>query len=300
MKYARFILGLMLVSLLFLTACKKEATQEKGAFMGGTQGVVTKFEPFGVEENGVFSIFDTETFPIEVTLQNKGEYQIQPNDVSVKLLGPAPDEVQGISARTLKNKAAIDKISEFVPNGGEETVSFATDAKYNNDVQGVIERDWFASVEYRYKTMLIIPEVCLKEDITDDRVCEVQEVKKYFVSGAPIIATSVEEDTAGRGIMALKIKIKDVGNGDVTRVGEGFEATTDKLAFSLDDNAWECKSSGRINEARLQNDEAEIICKLKEPLKKGDLFTKQLTLTLDYLYRDLVQETLRIKESADN
>ena len=43
---------------------------------------------------------------------------------------------------------------------------------------------------------------------------------------------------------------------------------------------------------------AEIVCKLKEPLQENDLFTKQLTLTLDYTYRDLVQETLRIRESA--
>ncbi len=77
MKYiqSRLIVTLI-VGLFLLTACGNQdspTTGKKGAFIGGTQGVAAVFEPFGVEENGVFSIFDTEAFPIEVTLKNKGE-----------------------------------------------------------------------------------------------------------------------------------------------------------------------------------------------------------------------------------
>ncbi|MBI2146226.1 hypothetical protein HYU22_02710 [Candidatus Woesearchaeota archaeon] len=281
-----------------LTACSSDQqTQQKGAYIGGTDGVTADFEAFGVEEDSVFTIFDTESFPIELTLKNKGEYDLQPRDIKVRLLGPAPTEFSGIASRELQNQQAIDKISELTPTGGEETITFARDAKYQGIVPGVIDREWFANVEYKYQTYGLVPEVCLKEDLTDKRICDVKQTKEFFVSGAPVTITTVEEDTAGRGIMALKFTIKNVGGGDVAKVGGEF-GVHDQLAYSMDDSAWECKSGGRVNEARLIEDQAEIVCKLKQPLQKNDLFTKQVKLTLEYTYRSIVQEKLRIKESA--
>lgn len=292
------IIPFLILGLLLITACEQKTTAAaKGAYIGGTQGVIAVFEPFGVEEEGVYSIFDEETFPLEVTVRNKGEYELKAGDVKVKLLGPSPEEFSGISAWELSNKAAIEAISELVPSGGEEMLSYAADAKYKSSITGAIEREWFANVEYRYNTFLIIPEVCLKEDLTDERVCMVQESKTFFVSGAPITVKSVEEDTAGKGIMALKIKISNAGTGKVTLPGEDF-GVRNTLAYSIDDNAWECKSGGKVNEARLVDGEAEIICKLKTALAEGHISTKQVKLTFDYKYRDLIQEKLRIKQSA--
>lgn len=294
----RYLAPLILVALI-LTACAPEAAiPEKRVFIGGSQGIVINFEPFGVEEEGLYTIFDTETFPIEVTLRNRGEYVLQPGEATVKLLGPSREEFTGIPSWELSNTDTIDKISELVPEGGEETLSFTSDAKYVGEVIGLMERTWLANVEYNYQTYLVVPEVCLKEDLTDPRVCEVKEAKTFHVSGAPITVNSVEESTAGKGIMALKIKINNVGGGKATKLGEDF-GVREELTFSLDDPAWECKSGGRVDEARLVNGQAEIICKLKEPLAEGTLATKQVKLTLDYKYRDLIQEQLGIKESAE-
>lgn len=284
--------------MLFATACQSNQQQPAapGAFLGGTQGIVANFETFGVEENGVYTIFDTETFPLEVTLQNKGEYNLQPADVTITLLGPSPSEFTGIADYELQNIGIIETTSDLVPTGGEETISFASDAKYNARVTGVADRKWFANIEYKYQTYAIVSEVCLKEDLTDTRVCDVKGAKVFAVSGAPVTVTSVEEDTAGRGIMALKFKIRNVGGGRVTKLGEIF-GINDKLAFSLDDLDWECKSAGKVDEARLVNGEAEIVCKLKNALPAGTIATKQVQLTLDYQYRSLIQETLLIKKS---
>ncbi|MDP3640307.1 MAG: hypothetical protein Q8R53_03845 [Nanoarchaeota archaeon] len=292
------VFGILLLSIFLVSCGPQQQAPSQGAFLGGTQGVLADFEPFGVEEEGKFTIFDTETFPLEVTLRNKGEYDLQPGDMKAKLLGPSPDEFSGIPAFEKQNAGIIDKISELVPLGGEETLSFASDAKYEQDVTGAIDREWFASLEYKYQTYLILPEVCLKEDITDERICEVNEAKTFFVSGAPVTVTSVEESTAGKGIMALRIKVKNVGGGEVARLGEAF-GIRDELSYSIDDPAWECKSGGKVNEARLDNGEAEIVCKLKAALAEGTLSTKQVSLTFDYRYRDLIQETLRIKQSVE-
>mgnify|MGYP001570413156 CR=1 FL=1 len=295
----KFIIPVFIMALLFLTACQQQQQQTaKGAFIGGTQGVVPQFEAFGVEEEGMYAIFDEESFPLEVTLRNKGEYAVQPNEVSVKLLGPSQNEFSGIALWELKNTLALDSISELVPAGGEETLTFGSEAKYTQKVTGIVDREWFANVEYRYQTYLIVPEVCLKEDLTDQRVCNVKEAKTYFVSGAPITVRSVEEDTAGKGIVALKIVVSNAGTGKVTKAGEEF-GVRNVLSYSTEDSAWECKSGGKVNEARLDEaGQAEIVCKLKEALPEGHISTKQVQLTLDYKYRDLIQEKLRIKQSS--
>ncbi|MBI2573244.1 hypothetical protein HYV86_05265 [Candidatus Woesearchaeota archaeon] len=290
-----FVLSMLIVS----CGTSDPQAQTGSVFKGGSQGVLAHFEPFGVEESGIQSIFDSEAFPIEVTVNNKGEYKIQPADIDVELLGPSTEEFQGIASRTLANQDELEEISDLSPEGGEETIAFASDARFNGEVTNYLDRDWFANLEYNYKTYLVIPEVCLKEDLTDDRVCNVNEKKSFFVSGSPITVESVEQDTAGKGVMALKIKIKNTGTGDVTKVGSEFDETREELAFSIDDADWECKSAGKVNEARLYNGQAELLCKLKNPLDADELSTKQVRLTFDFRYRELVKQSLRIKESAN-
>jgi hypothetical protein len=300
MKNKKLLIAILLISLLLITSCKEGEKKKdtKGAFIGGSQGITANFEAFGVEEDEVYSIFDTETFPIEVTLHNKGEYEIQPNDIVVNLLGPSQSEFSGISSWEKNNQDLVDKISDLVPTGGEETITFGDDVKYTNVATGLTERIWFANIDYNYKTFVLVPEVCLKEDLRDKRVCTVKENKQFSVSGAPIQVDSVLEDTAGKGIMALRFKIKNSGNGKVTKL-DGEFGVSQRLTYSLDDADWECKSGGKVNEARLIDGQAEIVCKLKTALAKSHISTKQVKLTLDYKYRDIIQEKLRIKESAE-
>ncbi len=299
MNIKHLILFLVLISSLFLVSCTdtKKTTTTSKVFIGGTQGAVTKFEAFGVTENNIYTVFDTEEFPLEVTLTNKGEYDLKAGDVEVTLLGPSQKEFTGISSWKLKNTGKIDKISKLLTTGGEETISFAKNAKYKGDVTGLQQRTWFANADYNYETYLIVPEVCLKEDLTDKRVCKVSEKKTFHVSGAPVTVTSVEQSTAGKGIMALKIKISDKATGKVTKQGKDF-GTREELTFSIDDSEWECKSGGRVNEAKLIKDEAEILCKLKKALTKNTLSTRQLKVTFKYKYRSLIQEKLGIKETT--
>ena len=115
MKRLLLILTLM-TSLLVLTACDGEDTQTSitGAYLGGTQGIVAEFEPFSVEEDGVYSMFDTEPFPLEVTLFNKGEYEIQPGDVNVELKGPVYD-FTGIASFLLQNEGINKALGDLPP-----------------------------------------------------------------------------------------------------------------------------------------------------------------------------------------
>ena len=153
---------------------------------------------------------------------------------------------------------------------------------------------------YDYKTHVIINDVCFKEDLSDNKICEVQQSKTFALSGAPIAVTAVEEDSAGKGVIVLRIKLQNVGTGDSTLVGEDFDARFDQVGYEIDEpERWECKSGGRENVARFVDNLAEVVCKLKQPLQEGDLFTKVVTFTAKYKYRELAQEKLRIKESVN-
>ena len=292
---------LLLISLLLIAACgPAKQAPTKGAFLGGTSGLIASFEPFSVQENGVFAVFDSEDFPIDVDLKNKGEETVAPGKVKLKLLGPAKDDFQNVPAWELMNKKEIEKISEFNPDGGDEVVSFTpTRAKFKSKVTGFTDVTWNLEYAYDYKTYLIINDVCFKGDITDSKVCDVKGARTFSVSGAPITVNAISEDVGGKGVVLLKIDLRNAGKGSSTKIGSAFDNRFDLLAFSIDEpEKWECKSGGRENEARLISGNAQIICRLKTPLDVNDLFVKNLRLTLQYTYKDLVKEKLRIKESV--
>lgn len=298
----RVVIGLGFLLLLTVAACAPdEAPAVESVFRGGTQGIGAQFEPFGVQEGGVFTIFDTETFPIEVTLKNKGEEDVAAGNAVVTLRGINLNDFGGIAAGSLMNTQTIQKVSEFNVEGGEQLVDFTPGegARYKFRVTGFYQPDIFATIDYKYKTYVIVPQVCFKEDLRDTSVCTVQEAKTFFVSGAPVTVTKVEEDVAGRGVVVLLMTIENVGGGKVTLQNADFDARFGQVGFKLETEPekWECRSGGRENEARLVDGKAVITCKLKQPLPEDTLFTKQIELTLEYKYQTLIQQTIKIKES---
>ncbi len=302
----RIIIFTLLVGMLLLTACSSEeqpaAPQQGNAFIGGTTGVEAQLEPLGfTEDSGVQSIYDTDNFPLDVVFRNKGEQNLEAGQLRARLLGPAQEEFENIPSWELTNAGAIEKISEFDPEGGEEIISFTPDqdAQYTGTVVGFTPITWNVEYDYDYKTHVIVNDVCFKGDPTDPKVCTLKEAKTFSVSAAPITVTTVAEDTAGRGVPILKIEVSNGASGNVAIIGQEFDNRFGQVAYTIDEpEKWECKSGGRENEARLRDGKATIICKLREALTESDLYTKSIKFTLDYTYRELVKEELQIKESA--
>ena len=293
---------LLALTCLFIVGCgdTETSTASSGkAYIGGDAGVTAAFEQFATIEGDLYTIYDSQTFPLEVTIHNKGEYKLKPKDVKVKIIGVSEDEFSGIAKWEKTNTQDVDKISELNKEGGQETISFSSDVKYASKVTGLLDRTFFATVDYNYETYVLVPEVCLKENLADKKVCEVKEAKDVESSSGPVTVTAVQEDTAGKGVIALKLSVKKTGEGIVTLQGTEFKPTQDKIAFTLNDPAWKCTSSGKENEARLLNNEAEIVCKLKDPLKKDTLAIKQVKMTLKYTYRDTIEEKIRIKQTDE-
>lgn len=292
------LFSLILVGL-FLVACGEQPqTQTKDVFFGGTNGVEAKFELMGGEQDNIDTVYDTDSFLVEVTLNNKGEQELAPGDAKVRLLGLPPVNFQGIASWELSNKDIVDKVSELNKAGGQETLSFGSAVKYLPKITTYADLEWIAEVTYQYQTHIRVDNVCFKGNLNDKRVCEVIETKKFHVSGAPITVTSAKEDTAGSGIVALTLEVKNANPGKSTK-GPDFNTNFNTFGFTIDEpELWDCKSAGKIGEGRFDETGAALItCKLKNPLAKGDLYTKNIGLTLDYKYQSLAQTKLRVKES---
>ncbi len=307
---------LLIISLLMLVGCQGDnaattTTSSESPYLGGSKGITAEFLDMGVynDETGIEEIFEDETFPIEVEIKNQGEEDVAADQITVTLKGIALGDFEGIvEGGVLSNSEVIEKITEYNPEGGEATLDFTSigigddpsaDAKYDVPLSGAhYDVGVFGEVVYEYKTYASVPKICFKENLQDDNICDVDESKTVYSSGAPIQVKSAEEKRAGTGKIAVEFKVENVGGGDVTIVETDFNLRYDQLSFvSSDAELWECKAGGRINEGRFDSaGKMTIVCKLKAAMDENTLYTKELDLTLNYKYRELIQREIRIRE----
>ncbi len=299
----------LLLLLVLMAACAGEQQTPIGAnpYVGGDIGIEAEFEPFGVrdQDSSLYEIFEGEAFPIEITLKNKGEFKIEPGMVTATLKGINIQDFANIAQDgILQNTESIDEVTEHNLDGGESTLDFtsaAEDAKYLIPISGSsMDVSVYGEVVFEYKTYAIVPQVCYKQDLKDERICDPEETKTVYSSSGPIQVRVAEEKLAGHNKIAMEFQIEDMHHKDdyttVAKPTEEFDSRFDQLSFTVEPAAdWECKSSGKVNEARLDDSgKATIRCVLKNELEDGTLFTRQMDLILHYKYRDLIKEVVRI------
>jgi len=307
MNNKKYFLVLFVVGLLFLiTACEEGEgeTTIPEPFTGGSQGLVAEFEEIGVIEEGEYSFYEDELIPMQIIFKNKGEEDIDIGGLVVELKGILLADFSGITSGILSNDELIEAVSEFNPEGGEILVDFtpAGGASYLQEISGAhYTINPFVVYKYEYSTKALVPEVCFKEDLRDERLCNVRESKEVFSSGAPIQVISVEEETAGTGKISLTFEVENVGGGEVTTPGNEFNPSYGQIAYRLEPITeradWQCAAAGRENEARLIGGSATIRCRLLNPLPPDALYTKAIGLTINYDYRDVIQQKIRIKKA---
>ncbi|MCX6706649.1 MAG: hypothetical protein NT001_00735 [Candidatus Woesearchaeota archaeon] len=295
------IVILLIFAMAAMVGCAggSDKTNAVSPYKGGSQGLMVTFEPLGVVENGIATIFEDETFPVEITLKNNGEDDIAASAVKIKLKGISPNDYDGIAFEKT-NSNVLDRISDSNPQGGEETVDFG-DAKYKIPMSGsYYDVTVFVSYQYPYKTHVAVPKMCFSTDLKDKTVCTIEEVKPAFASGAPVQVTAARETRAGSNLIAVEFDVSNVGGGEVTKPGVEFDTRYGQIAFSVDDtsnpSAWECRLGGEENGGRLIDGKGTIRCKQKTPMTEGTMYTKQFDLTVSYDYKGLIEQSIRIKK----
>jgi hypothetical protein len=306
---ATYIIAIVLV-LIFSMGAQCTSKKQQGAvtspWFGGIEGLVVEFEQIGtVSDTGAKNeVWEDEAFPVEARVRNKGEFTIQPHEVELEIKGISPNDFTGLEF-TKDNANIIEKVSEFMPEGGEDYVSFGN-AKYMTLTGTHYDANLFVYFTYPYETYINIPRVCYKWNIRDTTVCEVDESKQAFASGGPIQVGTVQERYIGKGKILLEIPIRNVAKGRAKAYkNDEFKANYDELAFQIEDGDWYCTARGNYNVARIahptgepQNEEVVIRC-INENIEEGALYTKAITLKLAYYYQDWISQTVRIRENPE-
>ena len=300
----KLILLLFLLSIV-ITGCgdNDELDLTQAPFLGGTIGLIINFEPMGVREANVYTIYEDEMFPIQLVLKNQGEQDIRAGDAKVTLRGIDINDFTGIQTPSITTTQLIEgRSKDFNPMGGEIIVSLGNRVRYNRPIAGSeVPLDIIVDVEYNYKTRVTVPRVCFKEDLRDLRGCDIEGPKTFFNSGGPIQVKAVRQERAGRGLIALVFEVENVGTGRSAVPGKEFSTAYNYISYEIQPASeralWTCRSALE-NEARLIDNKATIRCTLNEPMPEGTLVIKEINLDINYDYQQRVIQSLKVRRTA--
>jgi len=227
------------VLLLGLLACQQDAEEPTvidSPFIGGTQGVNIVFHDFRTE------VFDggRDPFDVILRLENRGETGVDSENIKVKLSGINPAEFNKLDEQLVTSPpddlleiridpagAKIDSPPVFVEYLELNHVSPITGASAQFPLR--------AELCYLYRTKAV-SKLCIRENLLTPPaggICEINEQKPLFNSGAPVQITAFKESTRAKDKVSFSFEIVNAGSGIM------FERNSD------------CDRSQRKNENRV-------------------------------------------------
>jgi hypothetical protein len=199
---------------------KAKTPSKVDPYIGGTRGLTIQFEdgypPSEVYDNGQFP------FDIDVKLENVGEYDIDKENVVVKISGINPDDF-GVTENFLikegvgENLPATRKDAEGNIIESNPVHVIFKDLNFKKKLEGNFNPPLRADVCYLYGTNAI-SDVCVVENVLvndKDAVCQVSEDKVVFNSGGPVQVTDFKEMARGQGKVGFSFTLKHKGNGKI-------------------------------------------------------------------------------------
>ena len=202
MKKHAIILGIILL-FIFSTAaeCGTQVKEPDTAtpYYGGTEGLVMKLLPPSQtsDTTGKYEVWEDETFHLELEVKNKGEYTVEAHEAEFELKGISQQDYSGLDF-TRDNEEDIDRVMQWLEDGEITYVDFG-DGKFERLVGRAHMANVFIVATYPYETEILVPNVCFKYDLNDDRICNVDETKETYHSGGPIDVGTAKELPAGKG-----------------------------------------------------------------------------------------------------
>jgi hypothetical protein len=211
---------IMMFALLMLTACGEANNESVGTtpFIGGTQGVKMEFlDNFPPDRVGDGNQEDFDTI---IVLTNRGEAEVEAEDISVRLTGFSPRLFNEQPENLAKNAPELLERNIKNPDGSIiETFPVEVEFgpfNYQERVQGTQTFPIRAQVCYLYQTN-VASSVCVKNDFRDDEqgdVCTVASTRTAFNSGAPIQVTELRQSAAREDTTRLIFTVSNRDTGD--------------------------------------------------------------------------------------
>ncbi|MCB9362407.1 hypothetical protein H6504_03140 [Candidatus Woesearchaeota archaeon] len=247
----RKILIAALVLLLFLASGCTTSTGGSGSkttpFIGGSTGIAMSFAegspPSEVFDGGQYQ------FDVVVKLENKGEYTVNKDDVTVKISGFLPSQF-GVTEADLTKQPSEDLIASeknsegSIIKGSPVYVEF-NGLNHDGILQGNNEFPIRAEVCYLYETNAIA-NLCIKQNNVDtehEGVCEVSGSKTIFNSGGPVQIQNFYEEPQAPNKVRFHFNVVAAGVGEIYRRG----SSCDEYTRSYEDQVWVEIESGEAD-----------------------------------------------------
>ncbi|MFW6449821.1 MAG: hypothetical protein ACOCZ6_02105 [Nanoarchaeota archaeon] len=303
MAYSKLSISLAVMLVLIFSmgaSCDEGSEQIDSPYMGGHKGLVAEFQEIGsIESSGPENqVWEDESFPVQVELQNKGEHTVPAHEAELEIRGISKSDFSGLDF-TKDNSEKIEAVDkDYRPEGGFSYVDFGN-AKYNKLEGTHYDAQLFVEYTYPYETHINMPRVCVKGDVKEDGVCDVEGNKKAYASAGPIQAGDAEERIMGRGAVMIEIPVWNAGSGKTkAHKDDEFDSSWDQVYFQVNSGEWECESSSAnpniVRMSREGDGKAKIRC-YKEDIPEDEMTFDSVTLKLSYYYKDKINEEVRIK-----
>ncbi|MBT3940809.1 hypothetical protein HOF46_02125 [Candidatus Woesearchaeota archaeon] len=285
-------------------------------FVGGEKGIVASF----VGNNPPSRVFQNRNFNVILQLENKGEYNVFPNDVRVFLsngqnFGLETDaELVRYNADPLTKRLKTDE--GFIP-GGIEHVPFY-DLAYSGPA--VLTEDAPVSIAldicYPYNTTAVA-DICVTRDGTESSICDPIGNPISETTSGPIQVTKINQlynglvssdptAAADESLLRLKIDMKRVGTGDLYSVTTPCDdlgldidvvnlerITVGEHVFTGKELGTAC-NAGKDRKIGFDNDgKASITCDITVPGVMQD-FYERFTMTVSYQHVQLLTNQISV------
>lgn len=296
---------------LFLVACQPSSKEVAigTPFIGGSQGLAMGFQDFRAE------VFDagTDPFDVIVRLENKGEAVVGKNDVKVTLSGINPAEFDK-TAEQLSLKAPDDIIEmrrdsegSLIP-GTPGFVEFVGLKFKKGLAGGSAPFTLRADACYTYRTKAL-SRVCVRDNILAPKsggICEINEAKETFNSGAPVHVTNFRESARASDKIGFSFTIENVNTGKVfqrnaacdkndrTKADKVYVAVNTGLS-GLQCSGLETTATGAEGFVTLYGGTKIVSC--TQDVDDGD-YEQLVGVELVYDYEDTMQTTVTVKKSG--
>ncbi len=221
----------LVVGLFVLVGCEKKVeTTFSKPFIGGTSAIEFDF----IEGSPPAEVYDGGSYPFEVTLnvENKGEYDVPKDKVTVDLVGFYPPDFDNPPVTKSPDedleKSYIDSEGNIIPG----TVTYVTfpGFKFLDSLAANNEYRIRANLCYVYGT-IAQADLCVLDDLTKmkDEVCKVSEKKRVDASSAPVQIENFEESIAGTDKITFSFEVVHRGTGLISKMdSDCSDETIDK------------------------------------------------------------------------
>lgn len=309
----RAVVGLMIL-LVLAVACapakKGEKVELTAPFVGGTTGIVSDFVDFRRE------VFDggRDPFDVVVKLENKGETNVQASRVRVKLSGINPAEF-GKLEEDLRKSPADDVIGvrkdpqgNVLP-GSPVFVEFIGLNHFTPIAGAQVAFPLRADICYLYSTKAM-SKLCVRSNILAPEaggICEINEDKPVFNSGAPVQVGTVKETARAKDKIGFSFEITNAGTGEIFERGSACDRSTRAKAnrvYVIVDSGMpglQCTgltTSGTKAEGFTTLFDGKKIVSCTQTVPRGD-FEQQISIEAIYDYEEFKQTEIIVKSSGE-